>query len=148
MGAITGISGAIISIAGYLHNKIDALNLYFTYAKEEEFIEGRKLIYNLPEGIIIDEDENTNHAEYTKIFSVMNAYQQWGLLTQKRQLPFWIFHNRKTGITSSGVAIIRTYNKLKPTIEYFRKKNPKYADSYTYLYDKIVKTCPEYKDLI
>lgn len=145
IGVITGISGMIVSILGFYHNRIDALNLYFSYDRDKDFIKSRKLVYNLKHGAVIDEkcDEDTS----ITLACLINAYQHWGMLLKHKQLPFWIFYNKKTGVTASGIAVIRTYNKLRPTIAYFKMKNPKYADSYTYLYDRIVSSCSEYKDI-
>ena len=144
IGVITGVSGMIVSIRSFYHNRIDALNMYFSYARDSDFIKGRRLVYNLEHNVVID--ESCDEIISITLACLMNAYQHWGMLLKHKQLPFWIFYNRKTGVTASGIAVIRTYNKLRPTIDYYRNKNPKYADSYTYLYDRIVKKCPEYKN--
>lgn len=143
-GIITGLAGMIVGILSYSHNKIDALNLFFDYDKDKEFLEGRKIVYNLSEKQLVT--ERSSRDVRNRVSCVVNAFQRWGLLVKHRQLPFWVFYCKKTGITASGIAVIRTYNKLKPTIKYFRNKNPKYAENYEWLYQKIVSCCPEYKN--
>ncbi len=145
IGVVTGVSGMIVSIRSFYHNKIDALNMYFSYDRDKDFIEGRRLVYNLEHGVVLDE-QCDKHTSIT-LACLINAYQHWGMLLKQKQLPFWIFYDKKTGITASGIAVIRTYNKLRPTIAYYKFKNPKYADSYEYLYNRIVSKCIDYKDL-
>lgn len=140
LGSVTGLIGLFISILSYNHNKIESLNLYFIQARDPFLIEGKKIIYDLSKEQIIGTNEKVSH--------VINFYHHWGLMVKRHQLPFWIFFDKKLGITSSGIAVIRTYNRLKPTIKMFRNKNPKYAEYYEWLYNKLIKKCPEYENYI
>lgn len=144
-GVITGLTGMIIGILSYNHNKIDLLNEYFAYAKNTDFIEGKRIIYNLNRGQALTE-ENTRSDVLNHIACVTNAYQHWGLLVYHKQLPIWIFYDKKVkSLTASGITVIRTFNLLRPTINHFRKKSPQYAESYEWLYKKLLTYCPEYR---
>ena len=144
LGTPTAIVSLIISICNYNYNKIEASSRYFAQARDPFFMEGKNLIYHLKEDDIIDENKSTYIS--TKITCVMNYYHYWGMMVKNKQLPFSVFYDKKNGITASGFAVIRTYNRLKPTITYFRNKNPKYAEFYEWLYNEIIKHCPENKD--
>lgn len=86
-GMVTGIAGFIISALAYNHNKIEALNLYFIQARDPLLMEGKKIIYHLPNEQSIDiSDEND-----IPISHVINFYHHWGLMVKRKQLPFWIF---------------------------------------------------------
>lgn len=143
-GGITGLIGLIISILSYNHNKIEALNLYFIQARDSFLMEGKKIIYDLPKEQIIDTKYKNDILE--RVSHVINFYHHWGLMVRRKQLPFWIFYDNRSGITSSGIAVIRTYNRLKPTIKSFRYKNSKYAENYEWLYNKLIKKCPAYEN--
>lgn len=143
-GMVTGIVGLGISYLSYNHNKIEALNLYFIQAREPFLMEGKTIIYNLPEGGKIDFSNSNDTLK--KVSHVTNFYTHWGLMVKRKQLPFWMFYDKKTGITASGIAVARTFNRLKPTIQYIRLKNKKYAEYYEWLYNKIINKCPEYKN--
>ncbi len=133
VGLITGCLGVIISILSYRHNKIDALNNYFTYDRDIDFIKGRNIANNLKEKIA--EDENYY------ISLVVNTYHHWGLLVKHHQLPFWVFYDKKYGITASGIAIIKNYKKLEHLISERRKDNREYACYFSWLYKKVYNNC-------
>lgn len=143
-GAVTGLIGLFISILSYKHNKIEALNLYFMQAREPFLMEGKKIVYALSKNQVID--TNCENDILERISHVINFYHHWGLMIKHNQLPFWIFLDKESGITSSGIAVIRTYNRLKPTIKRFRNNNPKYAEYYEWLYNKLIKQCPAYEN--
>lgn len=144
LGMVTGIVGLCISFFSYDHNKIEALNLYFIQAREPLLMDGKKIICDLQKDEKIDLSCADDILE--KVSHVTNFYHHWGLMVKRNQLPFWIFYDKKSGITSSGIAVVRTYNRLKPTIQYFRRKNEQYAEYYEWLYNQIIKKCPKYKN--
>ena len=131
IGAVTGIAGMILGIMSYLHNRIDAVNAYFDYDRNPDFIAGRRAVFNLEDGRIIQSSDSNDMG----ITIVLNAFQHWGVLVKKHQLPFWVFTK-----TPSGITVVRTYEKLKPTIEARRKNNSLYAKQYKYLYERIKKS--------
>lgn len=139
LGSVTGLIGLFISILSYNHNKIEALNLYFIQARDEFLMEGKKIIYDLAIGQVVDTDYKTD--TLSRVSHVVNFYHHWGLMVKHKQLPFWIFFDKKSCITASGIAVIRTYNRIKPTIIRFRNNNPKYAEYYEWLYNKLIKQC-------
>lgn len=145
-GMITGSIGIIFSILSYKNNKMQAVATYFSNDKDLNFIEGRRIVYNLKPGEIVN--ESSPHRQ--KISFVLNTFHAWALLVKHKQLPLWVFYDKKMGITSSGIAVIRTYKKLQPTIQYYRKSNPKYAEYYEWLYNEILKKCTdkEIKEII
>lgn len=144
LGAITGLIGLLISILSYSHNKIEALNLYFIQARDPFLMEGKKIIYDLEIGQVIATDNDSDIV--SRISHVINFYHHWGLMIKHKQLPFWIFYDSKFGITSSGIAVIRTFNRLKPTIKKIRMKNNKYAEYYEWLYNELIIKCPAYEN--
>lgn len=74
------------------------------------------------------------------IVEVINFYTHWGLMVKHRQLPIWLFYDKKTGITTSGNAVMVTFDTTKPLFDCYRKhKNPHYAEYYEYLYNEIKK---------
>lgn len=133
-GLATAIVSIIISIITYNHNKIEALNSYFNYDRNEQFMKGRREVYNMDANTIVDNND-------TNIATVLNAYHHWGLLVKHKQLPFWIFYDKRHGLTSSGITIARTYKKLQKTIKERQKSNKYYAQHYEYLYHKIYQKC-------
>lgn len=134
-GSVTGLIGLFISILSYNHNKIETLNLYFIQARDEFLMEGKKIIYDLAIGQVIDTDCKTD--TLSRVSHVINFYHHWGLMVKHNQLPFWIFYDNESGLTSSGIAVIRTYEQLKPTIKKRRKNNEKYAEYYEWLYNEL-----------
>lgn len=145
-GMITGTIGIIFSILSFRNNKMQAVATYFSNDKDINFIEGRRIVYNLKPGEIVDE----NSSKRQGVSFVLNTFHSWALLVKHKQLPFWVFYDKEKGITSSGIAVIRTYRKLIPTIEYNQKRNAKYAEYYKWLYDEILKKCTdkEMKEII
>jgi len=47
IGAVAGLSGMILGIIGFLHNRIKSVTTYLEYTRELEFIEARSLIWDL-----------------------------------------------------------------------------------------------------
>lgn len=145
-GMATGIIGLIISILGYNRSKFDIINSFFQYMLDSEFIQSRKFVYNLPENKIIDNTCSDKEQNY--IATVANTYHHYGLLVKRRQLPLWIFYDKKDKkLTASGIAVIRMYNKLKETIKNRRNNgNIEYARYFEWLYNKLTEKCKNYKD--
>lgn len=147
IGAITGILGLILSILSYQRNKFETINSFFQYMRDNEFLQARKFIYNLQDNTVIN--ASSSEDDNNKVAIVANAYHHWGLLVKHKQLPLWIFYDRNNGLTASGIAVIRMYKKLVPTINYRHQNgNPKYAEYYKWLYNKLTKKDPSYIDLI
>lgn len=136
-GMITGTIGIIFSILSFRNNKMQAVATYFSNDKDINFIEGRRIVYHLKPGEIVDE----NSSKGQSVSFVLNTFHSWALLVKHKQLPFWFFYDRESGITSSGIAVIRTYRKLIPTIKYHQTHNAKYAEYYEWLYNEIIKKC-------
>lgn len=139
IGIFTGTIATIISILSYNHNKIEAVTAYFAYDKDLNFLKGREIVYNLEDNYIVTKDSELSQ----NVSFVMNTFHSWGLLVKHRQLPLWVFYDKKYGITSSGITVIRTYRKLIPTIRHYRNFNVKYAEYYEWLYNQILNKCTE-----
>lgn len=144
-GMVTGIISLIITMLGYNRSKFDVINSFFQYMLDSEFIQSRKFIYNLPENTVIDNSCSNEEQNYVAI--VANTYHHYGLLVEHGQLPLWLFCDKHNKLTASGIAVIRMYNKLKPTIKNRRDNgNVEYAMYFESLYDELIKHCPNYKD--
>jgi len=130
VGGITGIIGVIVSLFALNHNRIEAVNAFYSNDRDERFIEARRIVHTLP-----DKYEPADiMAQYGDILSVLIlSYEQAGILVKKRQLPFWVFADG-----GCGVAAFNFYKKLTPYIEYKRKTNPLYAINFEYLKDQII----------
>ena len=48
IGAITGIFGMIVSIAGFFRNRMETVISYFEYDKDDSYIEARRAVHNMP----------------------------------------------------------------------------------------------------
>lgn len=137
---ITAILGLVISFFNFHRSSLEALNLYFSRARDEKFVEGKKIIYNSTPQAIEEMKKDFPNKVPDSIVEVINFYTHWGLMVKHRQLPMWLFYNRKTGITTSGNAVTVTFDITKPIIDCYRKhKNPHYAEYYEYLYNEIKK---------
>lgn len=136
---IIGIVGLIISILNFRRNRLEVLNQYFSYAREKEIVYGKRLIYNSSSQEIEDMKKDFPKRVPDTVVEVINFYHHWGYMIKLRDLPLTLFYDRKTGITASGIAVIRTFDILSPIIGCYRKKNSKYAEYYEYLYNKINK---------
>lgn len=143
LGICTGLIGVLISLLTYSLDFFNSVNSFYQYMLDSKFIDARRFIYNLDDNTVIDmsspvEDQNC-------VAIVANAYNHWGLLISHHQLPKWLFYDRKNGITAAGIAVIRLYNKLKPTIDYRRNHgNVKYAEYFQNLYNLLIKKFPNY----
>lgn len=143
IGIVTGVSGMVLGILNYRRDSLDALNLYFAQSRDEKVTEGKKLIYNSSKEefkkMLNDFPNNVPES----IVEVINFYHYWGLMIKRHQIPFWLFYDKKTGITASGIAVVRTYKEVSEIVEKYREKNNKYAEYYQQLYNKLSKYYPE-----
>jgi len=138
IGAISGITGIVVSIVAFYHNQMEAVNAYYVNDRDERYIEARRIVHHLPENYspkkILDEHGS-------KLAYLVLSYDQAGTLLQNRQLPFWLFN------TSSGYAAVQFYNILLPYIEWRRDNGtPLYGQQYKYLVKRILRKHPEWKD--
>jgi len=144
IGAATGVLGFIISVLGYLHNRIEAINAYFENDRSETFLKAREIIHGLEEDYnLLDLMKNYGN----EVAYLIISYNQAGLLVKRKQLPFWIFSKQ----ASSGYAIIRLWEKLEPYIKMRRDgdgkdvyRNPAYAVYFEYLYKRVKKAKAKY----
>ncbi|MCL2811274.1 MAG: hypothetical protein FWD25_05215 [Clostridia bacterium] len=143
IGMITGITGMVMNFLGRKHQNNESVLAYFSSDGNPRYIEARYFIYNMNEGAIID--EKYEEAARKHVSMITNMFHKWGLLVKHKHLPFWVFVDSGK-ITASGLAVVRLYNKLRPTIKYFKEKNDSYAEYFTYLYDRIIEKQPSYLD--
>lgn len=130
VGALTGLIGLVISILAYSHNRIEAVNAYYSRMNDIESIRARRTLRTLPKNYQLTEltDEQKDHFSHIVIL-----YQQAGLLVKKHQLPTWVFDQ------SSGYKVMNFYDKLKPYILERRRGEPTYALHFEWLYIKLKK---------
>ena len=130
IGAITGIIGVIISLFSFSHNRIEAVNAFYSNDRDSRFIEARRIVHTLPEKY----EPSDIQKQYGDHLSVLIlSFDQAGILVKKHQLPFWVFSRG-----GCGVAVVNFYRKLVPYIRYKRKENPLYASNFEYLKNKII----------
>ena len=130
VGAVTGIMGIIISVLSYSHNRIEAVNAFYSNDRDPNFIEARRIVHTLPD----DYDPSDVQKNFgNQIAILILSFDQAGILIKKRQLPFWIFSRG-----GCGVAAVTFHKKLFPYIKYRRKSNPLYAVNFDYLVKKII----------
>ncbi len=141
VGMVTGLIGLFISFFGYNRSKYEIINSFFQYMSDPAFIAARKYVYNMQSDKIIDHtssDEEQNH-----IAIIANTYHHWGLLVKNKQLPKWLFYDKDHSLTASGIAVIRMYTKMTATIDNRRRKgNPEYARYFEWLYNYLIRKCP------
>lgn len=120
---ITSIGiGVMYSILTVKIEKLQAVLQYFESGDSEDEINRRKHIFE-SDPLNINED---------KAVLVSSFFHRWGLLAKKGLLPMWVFDS------SSGVSIVRLYDKLDQHIEKKRKsENPLYAEHFSWLAEKI-----------
>jgi len=128
IGGITGIVSFIISLSfniyGVFQNRFQALSEYYSMDRDVEFVKARRKIYNL------EENQISEDASVSMLISMFHFY---GLMVKKHRLPFYIFKS------ASGLAVVKMYDKLKPTISMRRKDNKYYAEYFEWLYNKVKK---------
>ena len=129
-GGFAGLVGVIVSLFALNHNKIEAINEFYSNDRDERFIEARRIVHELPSKYD-PADEMKKHGD--KLSVLILSYEQAGILVKKRQLPFWVFMNG-----GCGLAVVDFYEKLTPYIEYKRKTNKLYAKSFEYLKERIL----------
>jgi len=88
VGAVTGIAGIIISLFAFYHNRIEAVNAFYSNDRDAQFITARRIVHTLP--------DKYNPSEVQKEFGdsiafLILSYDQAGILVKKKQLHFWIF---------------------------------------------------------
>ncbi|MCH5205692.1 MAG: hypothetical protein J1F09_01980 [Oscillospiraceae bacterium] len=141
IGMITGVGALILGILSFRSNYLDSISSYFTQARSEAIVQGKKIIYNSnPQQIEEMLDDFPNKVP-DSIIEVINFYHNWGMMLKLHKIPRLHFYNKK-GKTASGVAVTKTYLKLKPIIDCYRLNNPEYAEYYIYLYNEIDKHTP------
>jgi len=139
IGAISGVTGIVVSIFAFYRNKMEAVNAYYINDREERYIEARKIVHKLPENYS-PEDVLNEHG--SKLAYLVLSYDQAGTLLRNRQLPFWLFN------TSSGYTAVQFYNILRPYIEWRQDHGtPLYGQQYKYLVKRILRKHPEWKDV-
>jgi hypothetical protein len=130
-GVLIAATSVAISLKALSHNKIEAINSFFSNDRDPGFIEARSIVHLLPEKY----DPAAVLKEHgSQIAILILSYEQAGILVWKRQLPFYIFS--KAGC---GVAVVKSYKKLRPYIEHKRTENPLYAKYFEYLCNRIIK---------
>jgi len=129
IGAITGISGMIFAVIGFIHNRMLAVTSFLEYTLDPDFIEARNLV--LETGAYEAEIVGKNRTQAHQFEHVINTYNMMGLLVHKHQLPKWFFKE-----TSAGETVIKFYEKLEPYILYRREIDTikTYANQFEYLY--------------
>lgn len=138
-GIVTSIFAILISASSNKRNRLEVLNQYFSYAREKDIVYGKRLIYNASPNQIEDMKKDFPHRVPDTVVEVINFYHHWGFMLKLHDLPMFLFYDKKTGITASGIAVIRTFETLKPIIDCYKEKNSRYAEYYKYLYDEINK---------
>jgi hypothetical protein len=63
---------------------------------------------------------------------VISFYHLWGLITKKKLLPSWVFDS------ISGERVVQLYRILSKIIDVERKENPRYAEYFEWLKNKII----------
>lgn len=118
------------------HNRIEAVNAYYSRMNDIESIRARRTLRTLPKNYQLAEltDEQKDHFSHIVIL-----YQQAGLLVKKHQLPTWVFDQ------SSGYKVMNFYDKLKPYILERRRGEPTYALHFEWLYIKLKKKNPSWE---
>lgn len=137
IGTISGILGSVLGILNYQRNSLEALNLYFAQSRSKLITDGKSKIYNSTFQEIDSMLQNFPHNIPESIIEVINFYHHWGLMLRHHQLPLWLFYDKKTGLTASGIAVVRTFKKVDPIISRYREDNPKYAEYYIMLNEKL-----------
>jgi len=138
IGTLTGLLGIVISILSYNHNRIEAIKTYYENIRQEAFVQARRTLRNLPDDY---DPKNLSAEARDKLAYLIIAYHQAGVLLRKRQLPMWAFNG------SIGYNAISAYNKLEPYIALRREKEPFYADNFEFIYKRILKKHPNWKEL-
>jgi len=131
VGAVLGVIIMIVSLKTLNHNKILAVNAYWENARDNDFIEARRIVYGLADGY--DPRDITGDVG-AKLAIVTNSYEQIGLLLRKNKLPFWLFPEGNT-----GRAVVNFYQILEPYIEFRRESahSRLFAANFEYLRDRI-----------
>lgn len=125
IGAVTGISGLIISILDHQRSRYFAVHEYLSAVESEEFVKAKQHVYNNVDFNVEDEQAAI----------VVNFFHHWGMLARRRYLPMWIFD----GATGNGVC--RLYEKTFPYINKRQQINqdPLYGEYFAWLYRRIKK---------
>jgi len=138
IGAVSGITGIVVSLFAFYHNQMEAVNAYYINDREERYIEARRIVHQLPENY---SPEQLLKEHGSEVAYLILSYDQAGTLLKNRQLPFWLFK------TSSGYAAVQFYNVLKSYIEWRRENGtPLYGQPYEYLVKRILRKHPEWKE--
>jgi len=121
-----------ISRLAYKHNEIEIINLFFSNERDPQLIKARRAVHNLPNEY---DPREINEERGELIAALITTYNQYGLLVEKKKLPFEIFSEGATGIT-----IVTHYKKLLPYIKLRRDTdNEMYADYFETLARRIAK---------
>lgn len=139
VGVATGVSGMFLGILNFRRDSLEALNLYFAQSRNELITKGKAVIYNSNEEEIKKMLNDFPYNVPDSIVEVITFYHHWGLMLKHHQLPFWLFYDKKTGITASGIAVVRTFKIVEPIVKYYRKNNERFAEYYEMLYNKLSK---------
>ncbi len=125
VGVVTGITGMILGIAGFLHHRFEVMLEFFEKIDSKEFIASRREVYSGKYLTLQDED-----AAY-----VVNFFHQWGLFTKKHYLPIWVFDG------ATGAGAMRLYTLCEPHIELKQKEtnDETYGEYFKWLYKKLYK---------
>lgn len=119
---LSGIAGIVMGIASARQASLEAVKEYFQQGDEDAYVEARRRIFN-EKGTITEAD----------LSKVANFFHFWGLMNRKGYLPIWVFEG------SSGIQIVKLYQKLEPNILEKRCNNIFYAVEFELLVKRISK---------
>ena len=125
LGLFSGLIGMVIGVLNYLYNRSIVVNSFFAYDANARLSDARHFIYNLNEDECITNDSPKDAQRM--VVEIVNYYDHWGLMVERKKLPLWVFYCRRDGLTAAGFGVIRLYHRLKPTITYRQRQNYKYA---------------------
>ena len=143
--ASTATAIAIIYAAlSYRKDKTSAILEFYAQGDSKELIDARTEVYewyHIRSFVGNHDDVPLSIMEYNKlekslkdsIVCVCNYYESWGVLLEKKYLPFNIFDS------AVGVTLCRCFEVLKPYIEMRQLKNEYYAKHFVDLNLKIRK---------
>lgn len=122
--AVCAILGIVLSYLTLRRANYIAAHEFLTSLESPDFIAIRKRVINLNQPITVDNEDAA---------AIVNFFQHWGLMAEKKYLPMWVFDS------GSGAGTIRMYDCTKDYIQLMRRtqEDDTYADKFEQLYNAI-----------
>ena len=102
IGTITGIVGVVISLFSFNHNRIEAVNAFYSNDRDLRFIEARRIVHTLPEKY---EPSDVQKQYGDQISVLVLSYEQAGILVKNASCHFGFF--QKVDV------VLRSFNFIK-----------------------------------